>query len=91
MPAEQLDTLPKKFKEILARIVKDGIDMTRMATVLERQKLSLLNSMETDGADVLSDVVVAGKCSAIHLYRLTVPPIDTSTVYRCCLRSRRRK
>lgn len=35
--------------------------MSRMATVLERQKLSLLNSMETDGADVLSDVVVAGK------------------------------
>ncbi|GAA5896610.1 Sdd3p [Sporobolomyces salmoneus] len=59
VPSEQLDTLPKKFKETLARISKEGIDMSRMATVLERQKLSLLNSMETDGADVLSDVVVA--------------------------------
>ena len=39
--------------------------MSRMAIVLERQKLSLLNSMETDGAEVLSDVVVAGESSFI--------------------------
>ncbi|GAA5957635.1 hypothetical protein JCM21900_000775 [Sporobolomyces salmonicolor] len=59
VPAEQLNTLPQKFKDALARIAKEGIDMTRMTTILERQKLQLLNSMETDAAEVLSDVVVA--------------------------------
>ncbi|GAA5862491.1 hypothetical protein JCM1840_004200 [Sporobolomyces johnsonii] len=59
VPAEQLNTLPQKFKDALARIAKEGIDMTRMATILERQKLQLLNSMETDAAEVLSDVIVA--------------------------------
>jgi len=65
VPSEQLDTLPQKFKDALARIAKEGIDMSRMAIVLERQKLSLLNSMETDGAEVLSDVVVAGESSFV--------------------------
>lgn len=34
--------------------------MTRMQSVLERQKLQLLESMETDASDVICNVVVAG-------------------------------
>ena len=34
--------------------------MTRMAMILSRQKLHLLESIETDAAEVLSQTVLAG-------------------------------
>lgn len=50
-----------RFKSFLGKLVKDGIDMTRMHSILERQKMQLLESVETDPADVLSTAVLTGK------------------------------
>ncbi|KAK4057568.1 hypothetical protein OIO90_001213 [Microbotryomycetes sp. JL221] len=60
VPAELLSKLPQQFKDTLKRIaVKDGIDMERMKSVLERKKLQLLDGVETDPADILSTAILA--------------------------------
>lgn len=59
VPAEHLDTLPSALKATLARIAQGELDMTRMADILRRQKLSLLESVENDAAEVLSTTVLA--------------------------------
>lgn len=60
VPFAELDTLTPKFLDALGRIAnKDGIDMERMKSLLDRQKLQLLESMETDASDVLCNVVVS--------------------------------
>lgn len=59
VPVAELETLPGRFRKALARAV-DEIDMDRMKTVLERQKLQLLESMETDASDTITNVFVSG-------------------------------
>lgn len=66
VPVEELDELSARLRQTLGRIADDGIDMERMASVLERQKLQLYESMETDASDVICNAVVAGTCSACH-------------------------
>ncbi|GAA5857078.1 hypothetical protein JCM9279_001947 [Rhodotorula babjevae] len=58
VPFAELDTLGPRFRTALARIVEDGVDMSRMKSLLERQALQLFESMETDASEVLSQVVV---------------------------------
>ncbi|BGP04467.1 hypothetical protein JCM10049v2_000268 [Rhodotorula toruloides] len=58
VPVAELETLPGRFRKALARAV-DDIDMDRMKTVLERQKLQVLESMETDASDTITNVVVS--------------------------------
>lgn len=64
VPVEELDTLSDRLKKTLRRIADEGIDMSRMQSVLERQKLQLLESMETDASEVICNAVVAGACRA---------------------------
>ncbi|POY70063.1 hypothetical protein BMF94_6950 [Rhodotorula taiwanensis] len=59
VPIEELDELSARLRHTLGRIADDGIDMQRMASVLERQKLQLYESMETDASDVICNAVVA--------------------------------
>lgn len=56
-----LKSLPQRFKTFLSQVAKEGIDMTRMHSILERQKMQLLESVETDPADVLSTAVLSGE------------------------------
>lgn len=58
MPAAALDTLVSTFRAALARIAAEGIDMIRMSTIIERQRLQLLESIETDAAEVLSQTIL---------------------------------
>lgn len=64
VPFAELDTLGPRFRKALARIVDEGIDMSRMKSLLERQALQLFESMETDASEVLSQVVVTGSSAS---------------------------
>ncbi|KAG0050248.1 hypothetical protein BGZ83_004990 [Gryganskiella cystojenkinii] len=48
VPTEKLEEVEPKFFEILNKIAKDGFDMGRMAAVIKREKLKLLDRLETD-------------------------------------------
>ncbi|KAF9100744.1 hypothetical protein BGX29_006292 [Mortierella sp. GBA35] len=47
VPTEKLEEVEPKFFSILDKIAKDGFDMDRMAAVIKREKLKLLDRMET--------------------------------------------
>lgn len=44
VPTEHLDTLDEKFKVSLEKVVADGLDMERMATVISRDRLKVFIS-----------------------------------------------
>ncbi|KAG0267634.1 hypothetical protein DFQ27_008537 [Actinomortierella ambigua] len=48
VPAEKLDEVEAKFFSVMNQIVKDGIDMDRMTSVIKREKLKLLDRIENN-------------------------------------------
>jgi len=48
VPTEKLEEVEPKFFAILNRIAEEGFDMDRMAAVIKREKLKLLDRLETD-------------------------------------------
>ncbi|KAG0305550.1 hypothetical protein BGZ98_003958 [Dissophora globulifera] len=48
VPTEKLEEIEPKFFSILDSIVRDGFDMSRMEAVIKREKLKLLDRLETD-------------------------------------------
>ncbi|SGY31172.1 BQ5605_C002g01214 [Microbotryum silenes-dioicae] len=59
VPAELLKTLDATFKAFLKTLCEGDVDMERMESVLKRQKLQLLESIETNAADMLSTNILA--------------------------------
>ena len=53
VPMEHLDTFSEKLKASLQRIVDDGIDMQRMARVINRDERQVCNKSSLDGWTVL--------------------------------------
>ncbi|KAH7031761.1 Metalloenzyme, LuxS/M16 peptidase-like protein [Linnemannia elongata] len=62
VPTEKLEEVEPKFFSILERIAKDGFDMERMAAVIKREKLKLLDRLET------SHMTLAWPCLIHSLY-----------------------
>ncbi|KAE8250209.1 hypothetical protein A4X13_0g4900 [Tilletia indica] len=58
VPAAELDNLDEKLVDVLQRHAEEGFDMDRMRTVLERERLKLLNELETKPADSLGDFII---------------------------------
>ncbi|KAI9473757.1 MAG: Metalloenzyme, LuxS/M16 peptidase-like protein [Benjaminiella poitrasii] len=59
VPIEEIEIFPTKFFDTLQRLVDtNDIDMTRMATVIEKERLKLLDSAETDAHDTAADVAI---------------------------------
>ncbi|SNX85732.1 related to Zn2+-dependent endopeptidase, insulinase superfamily [Melanopsichium pennsylvanicum] len=58
VPTEQLDKLDQQLVELLASIVKKGIDMDRMQMVIKRDKLKVLSQLETKPADSFADLLI---------------------------------
>lgn len=58
VPSEQLDKLDQQLINLLAGIVKDGIDMDRMQMVIKRDKLKVLSQLETKPADSFADLLI---------------------------------
>ncbi|KAF9027171.1 hypothetical protein BGZ52_004433 [Haplosporangium bisporale] len=48
VPVEKLEEIEPKFFSILEKIATEGFDMDRMAAVIKREKLKLLDRLETD-------------------------------------------
>ncbi|KAG2229893.1 Metalloenzyme, LuxS/M16 peptidase-like protein [Thamnidium elegans] len=60
VPIEEIENLPTELFKTLKRLVKEkDIDMTRMATVIEKETLKLLDSAETDAHDTAAAVAIS--------------------------------
>jgi Zn-dependent M16 (insulinase) family peptidase len=42
VPVEHLNAMPTKVTDALKKIIKDGIDMTRMSAILKRDRLKVI-------------------------------------------------
>ncbi|PCH33772.1 hypothetical protein WOLCODRAFT_61455 [Wolfiporia cocos MD-104 SS10] len=58
VPTEHLDTFDEKFKASLQRIVDEGIDMKRMAMLIDRDERQLRSKLETSKGDTFSGTVI---------------------------------
>ncbi len=58
VPSEQLDRLDQQLVDLLAGVVKDGIDMDRMHMIIKRDKLKVLSQLETKPADSFADLLI---------------------------------
>ncbi|KAI9323607.1 Metalloenzyme, LuxS/M16 peptidase-like protein [Dichotomocladium elegans] len=64
VPVEEMEDFPKLLFETFQRLVEEeDIDMERMATVIEKEMLKLLDSIETDAHDT-----AAAACISDFLY-----------------------
>ncbi|GAA5796832.1 hypothetical protein HPULCUR_002210 [Helicostylum pulchrum] len=60
VPIEEIENFPIEFFKTLKRLVNEkDIDMTRMATVIEKETLKLLDSAETDAHDTAAAVAIS--------------------------------
>lgn len=58
VPSDQLDRLDQQLIDLLAGIVKEGVDMDRMRMVIKRDKLKVLSQLETKPADSFADLLI---------------------------------
>ena len=58
VPSSQLDELDDHLDQLLRRVLAEGIDMTRMKTVLSRERIRLLSQLEMRPADCFADVLI---------------------------------
>ncbi|KAG9018965.1 hypothetical protein FRB90_007729 [Tulasnella sp. 427] len=60
VPAEELDGMHGKLIDALKKVAKEGIDMERMATIINRDKLRFLNTLESNPGEFYSATVING-------------------------------
>ncbi|GAC99682.1 hypothetical protein PHSY_007285 [Pseudozyma hubeiensis SY62] len=58
VPSDQLDRLDQQVVDLLAGIVREGMDMDRMHMVIKRDKLKVLSQLETKPADSFADLLI---------------------------------
>ncbi|TBU62037.1 Metalloenzyme, LuxS/M16 peptidase-like protein [Dichomitus squalens] len=58
VPTEHLDTFDEKFKASLKRIADEGVDMDRMAMVINRDERQLRSKIESSQGDTFSGNVI---------------------------------
>ena len=58
VPVEELDSLEAKFFKVLQKVVKDGIDMERMKTVVNMERSRNLLYVETSPASLISNKLI---------------------------------
>ncbi|TIB92302.1 hypothetical protein E3Q18_02533 [Wallemia mellicola] len=63
VPTAELDNVENKVMEIFNNIVKEGFDMDRMALVLKRDRVKLLDLAERQASNAFSYILIAD-----HLY-----------------------
>lgn len=59
VPTEHLQTISAQFRSAIARVADQGLDMKRMAMLIERGRLRVLNQMETDATDSFATGVIS--------------------------------
>lgn len=63
VPTAKLESLDVELVKLLEKVAADGIDMERMAMCIRRDRVKLLNQLETKPADSFADVLISD-----HLY-----------------------
>ena len=58
VPVENLDTLEEKLFDVFRKVAKGGIDMERMATVVETQKNRSILSVEQSPSSLFSSKLI---------------------------------
>ena len=58
VPVEHLASFPEKLRASLARVAEDGLDMERMAMVINRDERQLRSRIEAAKGDVFSSTVI---------------------------------
>ncbi|KAG8907247.1 hypothetical protein FRC01_007752 [Tulasnella sp. 417] len=58
VPAEELDGMYTKLVDALKKVAKEGVDMDRMATIINRDKLRFLNALESNPGEFYSSTVI---------------------------------
>lgn len=59
VPTERLETLDVELVDsVFKKIIEEGIDMDRMRMVIERDRLKLLEDLETKPSDSFADVII---------------------------------
>lgn len=58
VPVEHLDTLEEKLFDVFHEVTKGGIDMDRMATVVETQRNRSILSVERSPSDLMSSKLI---------------------------------
>jgi Zn-dependent M16 (insulinase) family peptidase len=58
IPTEHIDSFDEKLKGSLGRIVESGLDMERMAMVINRDERQLLSKLESAKGDTFSGTVI---------------------------------
>jgi Zn-dependent M16 (insulinase) family peptidase len=58
VPVEHLDTLEEKLFDVFRKVAKGGIDMERMATVVETQKNRSILSVEQSPSSLFSSKLI---------------------------------
>lgn len=61
VPTTKVDEIEGLLRDKLKEVVKEGVDMERMAVVIKKERLKLLNSIESSGGDYFSGSVINGK------------------------------
>ncbi len=59
VPTEKLDELDRQLMDVFDKVAADGIDMSRMKTLIKRDRLKLLSHLESKPADSFADVLIA--------------------------------
>lgn len=70
VPIAEVDGIDKKFKASLERIVKEGVDMERIALVLKKERLKVRCSSIGKMCDCLMDLLIASELARVIWRRL---------------------
>jgi Zn-dependent M16 (insulinase) family peptidase len=85
VPVEHLASFPDRLRASLARIVEEGLDMERMAMVINRDERQLRSKIESSKGDAFSTTVISdflyGKEDGSEL-RQALDDIDSYRVLR---------
>ena len=65
VPTERLDDLDGELVKVFEKVTQEGIDMSRMATIIRRERLKLMSQLESKPADSFADVIIVS--GAINL------------------------
>ncbi|THH28068.1 hypothetical protein EUX98_g6115 [Antrodiella citrinella] len=81
VPTEHLDTFHEKLQACFKRIVEEGIDMKRMAMVIDRDERQLRSKVESSKGDTFSGTVISDFLYGAANGSDLAPALDEITQY----------
>ncbi|TCD61425.1 hypothetical protein EIP91_008439 [Steccherinum ochraceum] len=82
VPTEHLDSFHERFQTSLKRIVTEGIDMKRMAMVIDRDERQLRSKVESSKGDTFSSTVISDFLYGAEDGSELAPALDEISIHR---------